>query len=523
MSDPIGTTNLLDLRDISLRRADGTLALDRFSLTLAPNEKVVVLGEHGSGKDALIRLLDGSLPPDTSCEGTVAIRGGTPKPVEEGWRKGLAVSYLPAARGLPFAPHVSALKQLCRVAARALRAPVASAREELRLVLSRHDDAPPLAALDAWPAKTDPMALAWGLMAYALCRTPALLLADHAFSDLGPKAAATLLAALGREQERVGFALVYATGSMQAVARLSGRIVVLRQGRVVEEGTREKLESGQAHAYTSTLFRAMPQLSPVERTVRQPIRGQPLLQVSALVLEKAKDENSRPASGLTLELPRGGAMAFVGEEGSGRRAMARGMLGLDPTYSGRVVFDAVALDVLSPTMRSRLRRRIAFITGSDEALDPGMSITQTVEEPLRTHLGISGDLVAGYREAALKRVGLASLDGRIKVAALSPFDRRRLQIARAHLASPLLAVIDEPLRGLDAFAQGVVRELLADMRAQGDAAFLVITADFTVAKALASEAFVFENQRIVERGPMAQILQSPKADITRALIAAVSL
>jgi peptide/nickel transport system ATP-binding protein len=152
-----------------------------------------------------------------------------------------------------------------------------------------------------------------------------------------------------------------------------------------------------------------------------------------------------------------------------------------------------------------------------------MTLWDSVDEPLRAHLNLSGDLVAGYREEALKRVGLASHDGGRTVGTLCAFDKRRLQVARAIVGAPLLAVVDEPLRGLDAFAQTIIREVLSDFRTQQGPAFLVITSDFTVAQALAEEAMVFKDKKIVERGPIVDILKSPKDPYTKGLIDAVML
>jgi peptide/nickel transport system ATP-binding protein len=150
-----------------------------------------------------------------------------------------------------------------------------------------------------------------------------------------------------------------------------------------------------------------------------------------------------------------------------------------------------------------------------------MLLWDTVSEPLRAHLSLPRAVVAEYREAALRRVGLAGIPGSTQVTALSPFDKRRLQVARAIVGAPLLAVIDEPLRGLDAFAQSVMRDLLREFREAEGPAFLVITSDFAVAQALAEDAFVFAGGRIVERGALSAILKAPKDPQTRRLIEAV--
>jgi peptide/nickel transport system ATP-binding protein len=152
-----------------------------------------------------------------------------------------------------------------------------------------------------------------------------------------------------------------------------------------------------------------------------------------------------------------------------------------------------------------------------------MSLWETVAEPLRAHLHLPGDLVANYRENALRRVGLASLPGNLPISALSNFDRRRLQVARAIVTAPVLAVVDEPFRGLDAFAQSVIRDLLQSFRIEEGPAFLVITSDFAVARALADDAMVFRDGRVVDRGVLADMLRSPKNAYTRTLVEASRL
>ena len=257
--------------------------------------------------------------------------------------------------------------------------------------------------------------------------------------------------------------------------------------------------------------------------VRSGTRGEPLVQVKGLVLGPRKHRNGQTRDAISFELRRGAALALVGEEGSGRRSLMRAVLGLNRFASGRVVLDQVDMGILSAPMTSRLRRRIAFVTGDDKALDPRMTLWDTVDEPLRAHLRLPRDSIAGHRETALKRVGLASHDGRTSVAALSAFDKRRLQVARAIVGAPSLAVIDEPLRGLDALAQWIIVDLLKDLRQQEGPAFLVITADMRVAQAIADDVMIFKDGKIVERGQLRDIVLAPKDGETMQLLAAASL
>ena len=149
-----------------------------------------------------------------------------------------------------------------------------------------------------------------------------------------------------------------------------------------------------------------------------------------------------------------------------------------------------------------------------------MTIWDTVEEPLYAHIDVARKLVAGHREAALKRVGLASHDGRTKVGLLSAFDKRRLQIARAIVVAPFLVIVDEPLRRLDAFAQAIVLELLSDLRRLDGPALLVVTADMRIAYALADDLMVFKDTKPVERGPILEVMRAPKHGETKRLLTA---
>jgi peptide/nickel transport system ATP-binding protein len=508
---------LLELTNLIVAQ-HGTPLLDHFSFRLETGESAILLGENGSGREAVIRVLGGFPDKADTVSGTITFAANSPRPAAKRLKMPIRLAYLPSPLAAVLSPHASVLTQLVRIVARKLGAPFGSAREELRLVLEHLPTAVTLELLDAKPDRLDPVTLAIGLLAAVSAQTPDLVLADHPFADLGPAAIKLLMTLLKAEHTRLGFALIYATGGLQAAARLGGRIVVLRAGRIVEEGDAIRLMGDHAHAYTKTLFKALPRLNRDPPKPRTAHRGQPLLQVHGLSFVA----KTPMRDGLTFELRRGASLALAGEAGSGRHAHLRAFLGFDKAPSGKVLFDAVDLYRLSEAMASRIRRRIAFVTGEDDCLDPRMSIHDTVDEPLRAHLDLTRDLIAGYREEALKRVGLASHDGKRSVASLSPFDKRRLQVARAFVGAPLLVVVDEPLKGLDAFAQTIMREVLIDFRTTQGPAFLVLTSDLTVAQTLADEVMVFQDGKIVERGSIAHLVREPKHDATKALIEAVS-
>jgi ABC-type microcin C transport system duplicated ATPase subunit YejF len=515
-------TTLLQIDDLRATRTGAARPLlDRFSLTLQAGETVALLGDAESGKDVVLRLLDGLAERGEDLSGTIRFGEGEARQAARKPRPTFRVTYLPGAASKPLNPNVSAVAQLSRVVARKLNCPRGAAREDLRNALSRLAGAPSFELLDCPPVRLDAVSMSWALLAAACAATPDLLLCDHPLLDISPASARALTEALLAEQKRIGFAILYAARGPQSVLRLGARTLVLRQGRVVEENDAAHLVGGQTHAYTQALFKALPQIAP-DKPMRTATRGEPLLQVQGLGLNTLPKKAVRPRDAISFELRRGASLALVGEDGSGRRALMRAVLGLE-RKPGRILFDAVDLNLLSEAMTARLRRRVAFVTSDDGALDPRMTLWDTVDEPLRAHLQLSRDLTAGYREAALKRVGLASYDGRRPIATLSPFDRRRLLVARAIVGAPLLVVVDEPLRGLDAVAQTTMRDLLVDFRVEQQSAFLVITSDFAVAQALADEAMVFDGGRVVERGPIRNLLANPKESATKALVEAAAI
>ena len=521
MSDPGSGTPFLRIEDLDVvRNGAPRRALERFSLTLAPGETIVLLGETGCGKEALMRVLGGRPERGEQVTGTLQFGDGAVQRANRKLLHAPRIAYLPGAHARPLSPNATVSSQLMRVLAKRLRAPASSARAELELALGRMPEAPALHTLDALPGDLESETIAWGLLAAAFAQTPELVLADHPLAGIQPLKLRILARALSAEQKRLGFTLIYAAMGTEVAGLLGGRTLVMRHGRIVEEGPVSRLATAQAHAYTRTLFRDLAESE--TPPPRPPGRGEPVLQVSNLETPRRAGSASGPRESLSFELRRGAALALVGERGSGRRALVRQFIGLDRARSGRILLDAVDIGILSHAMMTRLRRRIAYITGDDDALDPRMTIWDTVGEPLRAHLRLPRDVIAGYREAALKRVGLASLPGNRPVAALSPFDKRRLQVARAIVTAPLMAVVDEPLFGLDAFAQSVMRDLLKTFRAEEGPAFLLITADFSVARALAETAFVFKDGRIIERGAVADIMAAPREMATRSLIDAVN-
>jgi peptide/nickel transport system ATP-binding protein len=487
---------LVAIGDLTLAEA-GRSVLRGVSLNVDAGETVVLLGEAGSGAAALVRAL---VQPPRGAGRSIALHTAR-------------IAWLANPLARPLSPLGPVLPQLVRVVARRLATTRAGAKTDFKLQLERFAHAPRFVAFEQRLSRLTPETVAWGLLAAAVAQNPELLIADNAFAGLAPAQTGLLMRALLDEQKRLGFAILAAAITADTARGLGGRIIVMRDGRFVEEGSVTTLSGPEAQSYSRHFFK--PMSMPAARMTG---RGEPVLQ--AYGLELAHRTKKRRGKPLNFELRRGTALALLGDEGSGRRALVRALLGLERAEKGRVILDAVDIGVLSAPMLLRLRRRVGYISGDDALLDPRMTVWHTVEEPLRAHLNLRGDNIANYRDAALKRVGLDTLPGNRAVAALAPFDKRRLQIARAIVAAPLLVVADEPWHGLDTVAQGVVRDLLRNFRAQEGAAFLVVTADIRVAEALADEALVVRDRAVIERGTVSALIRAPKEAYTRGFVEA---
>lgn len=505
MSEP---ERLLTIENLSVERATASRpALNRISLAVDARETVVILGEADCGNGTVLRVLGKALDDGETVSGEIRFGAQSQIGGPRFTAANLRIAYLPGPASKPLSPHSAALSQLARIIARKLGAPTPSGRAEFAQTLERIEGAPPLSAFERPAFELAPDILAWGLLTAALAQTPDLLLVDHLFEGLAPKGQRAIESALLAAKARLKCTVMCATMNTETALRLGGRLIVMRHGRIVEEGPSERLAGAQAHAYTQMLFKDD------GPRPRGSSRGQPVVQAFGIGPAPGKDE-------FNFELRRGASLALIGEAGSGRHALVRMLLGMERVPSGRIVFDAVDIGILSAQMMSRLRRRVAIIAGADDVLDPRMTLWETVAEPLHAHLHLPGDLVASYRDSALRRVGLASLPGHTGTAALSTFDRRRLQVARAIVTAPALAIVDEPFRGLDAFARSVMRDLLQSFRNEEGPAFLVVTSDVAVARALADEAMIFREGRIIERGALADILRAPKQAYTKSLVEA---
>ncbi|MEV0358017.1 ABC transporter ATP-binding protein [Nocardia sp. NPDC050697] len=528
--DPVRTALLrvTDLR-VRYRTGDGPVtALDGVSLTLHPGEVVALVGESGSGKSTLAQAVIGLLPASAEIDGGAVEFDGEPVDhrSERALRelRGARIGFVPQDPGLSLNP-------VQRIGGQVAEALLVHGRATRRDAAERAVELLGEAGLDrpADRAKQYPHQLSGGqrqrvLIATALACSPDLVIADEPTSALDATVARRVLDRLTERTAARGAAVLLITHDLATAAERADRLVVLRDGAVVEEGPTARLLSAPEHPYTRELLDSSPGLaaSGPGRAERERA-DQPLLRITGLRKRFRLGGAALTAvDGVSLELDRGETLALVGESGSGKSTTARLALRLADPDAGTVEFDGQPLTALRGRKLRELRRRFQIVYQNPYgSLDPRQRVADIVAEPLRAYR--TGDRAARTARVGelLEQVGLGSGFAGRRPAELSGGQRQRVAIARALALHPELLVLDEPVSALDASVQAQILALLDDLQRRLGLAYLFISHDLAVVRRISDRVAVMRHGRIVETGRTAALFATPEHEYTRELLAAV--
>lgn len=368
------------------------------------------------------------------------------------------------------------------------------------------------------------------LIAMALARNPSLLIADEPTTALDVTHQAHILRLLKRLQAEKGMALWVISHDLGVVEALADRVVVMKEGRVVESGGTEFFSRPKTD-YGQSLLSALPRVAEGLRRRSHPLPrdDRPLLKVSGLSVIYGPSfrgfcsPKAAPAAvkGVDLELLRGDTLAIVGRSGCGKTSLARALLGLIPMASGQVAFQGRPLE----TRRGVLVREIgiqAVFQDPFASMNPRLRIRDILEEGL-----LASREAPPPRERLLRITQVLeamNLDAAVLEAYPHEFSggqRQRLCIARALVLRPSVLLLDEPTSALDVTLQARVLDLLKQLKDDFRLSFLLITHDLGVVAALADRVLVMEAGEKVEEGPVSAVLTHPAAKATRALLEAL--
>jgi microcin C transport system ATP-binding protein len=530
------TQALLEVSDLSVSFDLGggrrSTAVDRVSFRLDRGETLALVGESGSGKSVTALSVLQLLPYPVAAHapgGSIRFAG------EE--LLGAPEQRLRAVRGnriaMIFQEPMTSLNPLHTIERQIGEALVihkhlspgdARARivELLRLVGM---GAQAEKRLDAFPHQLSGGQRQRIMIAMALANEPDLLIADEPTTAVDVTIQAQLLELLRDLQARLGMAMLFITHDLGVVRKIAGRVAVMNQGRIVETGPVGEVFARPAHDYTRHLLAAEPKGRPPARPADAPVvlEAQDMrvwFPIKAGVLRRTVS-HIKAVDGVDIVLRAGQTLGVVGESGSGKTTLGFAVLRLESSR-GRIVFDGREIQDLRGKALRPLRREMQIVFQDPfGSLSPRLSVGEIVAEGLRIH-GIGADAAArdGLVIEALREVRLDPETRHRYPHEFSGGQRQRIAIARALVLKPKFVVLDEPTSALDMSVQAQIVDLLRDLQTRHGLAYMFISHDLKVVRALADEVLVLKDGRVVERGPSAAIFEAPREPYTRALMAA---
>ena len=520
--------SLVEVENLSVAFGEKRV-VDSVSFTLDRGETLAIVGESGSGKSLTALSLLQLLPRGgTNPTGRIRLNGND--------MIGAAPSVLHQARGglagIVFQEPMTSLNPLQRIGTQVTEAvilhrtlPAKTVRSRVIAALTQAGFADAEHRLDAFPHQLSGGQRQRVMIAMALANDPSLLIADEPTTALDVTIQEQILALLAELKQKRGLALLLITHDLQIVRRYADRVCVMKDGVIVEAGPVAGVFAAPAHEYTRMLLAAVPKGAPAplpagtplllqadDVRVHFPVRRGVLRRTVAVV--KAVD-------GVSVSVREGETVGLVGESGSGKTTLGLAVLRMERA-AGRIAFAGQDMASLDRKAMRRLRARMQVVFQDPfGSLSPRMSVGDIVAEGLQVHEpGLSHDARIRRVAAELEEVGLSADSADRYPHEFSGGQRQRISIARAMVLKPRFVVLDEPTSALDMSVQAQIVELLRDLQQRHGLAYLFISHDLKVVRALAHRVVVLRNGRVVEQGDADTVFAHPAETYTRALMAA---
>ncbi|MCR9135706.1 MAG: ABC transporter ATP-binding protein [Alphaproteobacteria bacterium] len=524
MSKPV-----LQLDDLMVRFPGSPPAVDGLSLGLAPGEVLSLVGESGSGKSTTLHAIAGLLPRDAVATGDLRLDGRPGNLLATNAdRRGIAgreIGMIFQNPGASLNPVLTIGSQLDEIvtAHRELR------RDAARAVTEELIDAVGLPRMGPqakdW-ARAFPHQLSGGqkqriAIAAALVGNPRILLADEPTTALDATVQAQILDLILQLVDERGIAVMFVTHDLGVAAAVGDRMIVLKDGRLVEEGAARTLVRNPGAEYTRELVSASLPFTRDFSVVRKRDGvsvGAGALKLSNVHRRFAARGGGRVQAlgGVTLTLSPGEIVGLIGESGSGKTTLGRIAVGLERADSGSLTLDGRAFQPAA-------ERSLVQMVFQDPlaCFNPRQSIARALTHPLRCLRGMGGKSAKQQISALMEGVGLDPRLGKRMPHQLSGGQLQRAAIARALAAQPHFLVCDEAVASLDVSIRAQVLDLLEDLRKRQGLGLLFISHDLGVVQQIADRTIVMRNGIEVESGPTASILSAPREAYTQQLLASV--
>ena len=526
--------NLIEINELSVdfqTETGNSRVVDHISFNIPKGKTIALVGESGSGKSvtahSILRLLP--YPIATNPTGSITYNGTN--------LLTLPTKQLRTIRGdriaMVFQEPMTSLNPLHNISKqigevlilhKGLRGKALEARIIELLILVGIEK--PETRLQAYPHQLSGGQRQRVMIAMALACEPELLIADEPTTALDVTVQLKILDLLKELQHKLGMALLIISHNLNLVRCIAHNVCVMKDGTIVEQGSCEDIFNAPAHSYTRELLAAEPSSTPSMRKI-----GAELLKVEDLrvwyplpkKLFSRQQEYFRAVDGVDLTLHQGETIGIVGESGSGKTSLGLAILKLLHSR-GKIKFQGLGIDEYNQSQMRSIRRHLQVVFQDPfGSLSPRMSIKDIIGEGLKIHhigsrqeqetaiINVLNDV--GLQEDCLNRYPHEFSGGQ----------RQRIAIARALVLRPSLILLDEPTSALDRTVQKQVVELLKKLQEKYNLAYLFISHDLAVIKALSHQLMVIKSGHVVEKGPLEQLFSKPQHPYTKQLLEAAFL
>ena len=528
---------LLEVDDLKIhaRKDDGTIIpiVKGVSFDIQPGEVVALIGESGSGKTTIsLSSLAYCKPGLEFGGGEVRLKGTdvlTMPPLEQRSMRGQRVAYLAQSAAATFNPAITIGEQVTESAVLhgILTQEKANVRaEELYRALELPD---PDRLGKRYPHQVSGGQLQRLMAAMALCGKPDLLVLDEPTTALDVTTQIEVLKAFKKVIRDEGSAAIYVTHDLAVVAQVADHIVFLYSGEIQEMGSVDQIVNHPKHPYTKRLMAAVrptPAAGQGDELSDEHDRDVANLRVRNMTAGYGGVVDGKPAitvlRDINVSVKNGHVVGVIGESGCGKSTLARVMAGLLPAADGEVILDGKTLE---PDLKNRPLeelRKIQFVYQmADTALNPRQRIGDILGRPIQFYRGITGKQLRLEVADLLKLVELPMEFESRYPSELSGGQKQRVNLARALAAKPEVMLCDEVTSALDSIVGSNVIKLLKRLRDLTGVSFVFISHDLSTVASFADEIVVLYAGRVVEQGPVDQVLSPPFHPYTRLLISSV--
>lgn len=527
------TSPLLSVRDLSVAFEQGgktSTAVDHISFDIANGETVALVGESGSGKSvsalSVLKLLP--YPPASHPSGQILFQGNDllAKNEKDLRRvRGNKITMIFQEPMTSLNPLHTIERQIGEILSIHQGLNDRQARTRTLELLQEVGIREPQKRLDAYPHQLSGGQRQRVMIAMALANEPELLIADEPTTALDVTVQAQILELLAKLKAKNGMSMLFITHDLGIVRKIADRVCVMTRGKIVETGLTKEIFAQPRHEYTRHLLAAEPKGRPpaADATAKTVMTGDKIkvwFPIKQGFFRRTVD-HVKAVDGIDVMVRAGQTLGVVGESGSGKTTLGLALCRMISS-EGKIHFNGRDVDALSFNAMRPLRSELQIVFQDPfGSLSPRMSISEIIQEGLAIH---EPKLTADQREErvidVLKEVGLDPETRHRYPHEFSGGQRQRIAIARAMVLKPRFVMLDEPTSALDMSVQAQVVDLLRDLQAKHDLAYLFISHDLKVVRALANDVIVMRNGKIVEHGPSTQIFEHPKTEYTRALVSA---